>query len=254
MPWSEEVLVTVSDLEDKKNAVRELRDQVAELQSNNDYSMRMKDIAFQEQLKKLTERYTSELEAERQQYELLREEKLDTEREYTERLNSMEVSGVGSRRVARGRRSSRHSSLPLPRAQLSDCTHIFLFLFPRVCSPCCVQIAHRSEMQKRESLYQGKIMDEVDRYQSLQSDVENQRAMWRNKRNAMLTAHNQFMQQLTVDNERRLEGARDRRQALEDDVVCGFDASVHAPCSLVCVCARVDTLTIVCVCKRCRRA
>ena len=36
--------------------VRELRDQVAELQSNNDYAMRMKDIAFQEQLKKITER------------------------------------------------------------------------------------------------------------------------------------------------------------------------------------------------------
>ena len=57
LPWSEEVLVTVSDLDDKKTAVRDLRDQVAELQSNNDYAMRMMDIMFQEKLKKITERY-----------------------------------------------------------------------------------------------------------------------------------------------------------------------------------------------------
>jgi hypothetical protein len=92
VPWGDEVQVTVSDLDDKKTAVRDLRDQVAELQSNNDYAIRMMDIMFQEKLKKITERYTSELESERQQYDLLREEKLDAEREYTERLNSMEVA------------------------------------------------------------------------------------------------------------------------------------------------------------------
>lgn len=58
--WADEILVTVSDLDDKKAAVRDLRDQVAELQSANDYTLRMKDIAFQEQLKKVTERSTGE--------------------------------------------------------------------------------------------------------------------------------------------------------------------------------------------------
>ncbi len=39
------------------------------MQSNNDYSIRMRDIAFQERLKKMTERYTTELDHNREQYE-----------------------------------------------------------------------------------------------------------------------------------------------------------------------------------------
>jgi len=94
VPWADEVAVTLSDLEDKRAAVRDLRDQVAELQSTHDYTLRMKDIAFQEQLKRLTESATAQLEGERQAYDLLREEKVDAEREYTERLNAMEVGSL----------------------------------------------------------------------------------------------------------------------------------------------------------------
>ncbi len=78
------------------------------VQSNNDYANRMRDIAFQERLKKLTERYTTELDHNREQFDLLREEKLDVEHEYSERLKVMEI-------------------------------------------------AHQSELQKRESLYQSKL-------------------------------------------------------------------------------------------------
>lgn len=81
-----------------------------------------------------------------------------------------------------------------------------------------MEIAHRSEMQKRESLYQGKIMEEVERFQALQSDVEAQRAMWGNRRAAMVASHMAFLQQLTSDYERRLEAARDRRHELQEEV------------------------------------
>jgi cilia- and flagella-associated protein 57 len=92
VPFSEEVLVTRSDLEDRATSIAELRDAVDELQSNNDYANRMRDIAFQERLKKLTERYTTELDHNREQYDLLREEKLDVEHEFSERLKVMEMS------------------------------------------------------------------------------------------------------------------------------------------------------------------
>ena len=92
MPAAEEVLVTRTDLEERASSIAELRDTVMELQSNNDYAMRMRDIAFQERMKKLTERYTTELDHNREQYDLLREEKMDLEHEFTERLKSMEVS------------------------------------------------------------------------------------------------------------------------------------------------------------------
>ncbi len=61
-------------------------------QSNNDYSIRMRDIAFQERLKKMTERYTTELDHNREQYDLLREEKMDIDHEFSERLKAMEIT------------------------------------------------------------------------------------------------------------------------------------------------------------------
>lgn len=200
--------------------------------------------------------YTSELETERQQFDLLREEKLDLEREYTERMNSMEVSALthpeaevlysvygawlnGAARV--GWHHPADSTLSSSRCgkQVHE-WFVSLSLahespFPPVSHHlrvnCDVQVAHRSEMQKRESLYQGKIMEEVERYQSLQSDVDSQRAMWQKKRDAMTAAHRQYMTQLTGDYERRLEAARDRRRELEDEVVCAsvaFSRSLFA--------------------------
>ncbi len=62
------------------------------VQSNNDYAMRMRDIAFQERLKKMTERYTTDLDHNREQYDLLREEKMDLEHEFSERLKAMEIT------------------------------------------------------------------------------------------------------------------------------------------------------------------
>jgi len=61
-------------------------------------------------------------------------------------------------------------------------------------------------------------MEEVERYQTLQTDVDAQRTMWQNKRNAMVAAHNTYAGQLTSDYERRLESVRDRRHELEDEV------------------------------------
>ena len=54
--------------------------------------MRMRDIAFQERLKKMTERYTTELDHNREQYDLLREEKMDIDHEFSERLKAMEIT------------------------------------------------------------------------------------------------------------------------------------------------------------------
>ena len=52
----------------------------------------MRDIAFQERLKKMTERYTTELDHNREQYDLLREEKMDIDHEFSERLKAMEIT------------------------------------------------------------------------------------------------------------------------------------------------------------------
>lgn len=45
------------DLEERRAAVRELRDNVAELQSNSSYNLRMREMGFQDDLKKMTGAY-----------------------------------------------------------------------------------------------------------------------------------------------------------------------------------------------------
>ena len=56
VPWCEEVLISLQDLEDRKLEARELRDQLAELRSNSEYTIRMKEIGFRDQIKKLTDK------------------------------------------------------------------------------------------------------------------------------------------------------------------------------------------------------
>mmetsp|Transcript_12785 Transcript_12785/g.26063 ORF Transcript_12785/g.26063 Transcript_12785/m.26063 type:complete len:1199 (+) Transcript_12785:49-3645(+) len=90
MSWSEEVLVTKSDLEEKQALMQELGTKVDELALHNEYQLRLKDMNYQEKIKETTEKYTQDLEQDKNKYELLREEKNDMEMEYDERLKQMD--------------------------------------------------------------------------------------------------------------------------------------------------------------------
>ena len=90
MPWSEEILVTKSDLEEKNLAMQELRNKIEELQLHNEYQLRLKDMSYSEKIKEVTEKYMQDLEQEKNKYELLREEKNDIEMECEERHRQME--------------------------------------------------------------------------------------------------------------------------------------------------------------------
>jgi chromosome segregation ATPase len=61
-------------------------------------------------------------------------------------------------------------------------------------------------------------MEEVERYQSLSSDVDAQKTMWSNKRAAMVAAHGAYALQLRSDYERQLNTARERRAELSDEL------------------------------------
>lgn len=166
IPWSDEILVTRSDLEDMAAAIAELEEAQEELRSNNEYALRMREIAFQEDMKKVTERYTSELEQERQQFDLLAEEKVDLEREFGERIAAMEV-------------------------------------------------AHRSECQKREGMYQEQIMDEVERYQQLEAECRAATEAHREKRAHILSTHASTLEEVRAALEKELSEARERRMELQ---------------------------------------
>lgn len=75
--WSEEVLVSKNDLEEKNNQIEELTFKVNELKSENEYESRLKDLNHQEQLKDLTEKFIQEMDALKARNFMLKSEKED---------------------------------------------------------------------------------------------------------------------------------------------------------------------------------
>ena len=88
--YSEEVLVTKGDLEEKNALMHELEGQVDELTLHNEYQLRLKDMDYNEKIKEVTEKFTQDLEQHKNRYELLREEKNDLEMEEEEKIKHME--------------------------------------------------------------------------------------------------------------------------------------------------------------------
>ena len=172
LPWAEEALVTAQDLEERRSAVRELREGLSELQGTSQYNLRTKEVTFQEAVRKETQRATTELEQLSAQCELVSEEMAESEVEFAERLAAAES-------------------------------------------------AHRAEMQKRESLYQTKIMDEVEKYQTLQQEVSSQKTRWQQRRTQATESHAQAVQRLMAEFERKLEAVRGKRAALEEELSGG---------------------------------
>ena len=84
--YAEEVLVTKSDLEEKNAVMAELKAKVDELALHNEYQLRLKDMSYAEKTKEVTEKFTQEIEQEKNRFELLREEKNDMEVEFEEQL------------------------------------------------------------------------------------------------------------------------------------------------------------------------
>lgn len=86
---SEETLVTKNDLEERQALVEELSSKVSELKSQAEYQLHLKDMDHSEKIKEATEKFTQELEQDKNRYELLNEEKNDMEIEFEERIKQM---------------------------------------------------------------------------------------------------------------------------------------------------------------------
>eukprot|EP00240_Pyramimonas_obovata_P000064 CAMPEP_0118921440 /NCGR_PEP_ID=MMETSP1169-20130426/720_1 /TAXON_ID=36882 /ORGANISM="Pyramimonas obovata, Strain CCMP722" /LENGTH=1196 /DNA_ID=CAMNT_0006862159 /DNA_START=210 /DNA_END=3800 /DNA_ORIENTATION=+ len=93
--FAEEVLVTRSDLEEKKARMAELETQVNELTTQNEYKLRLKDLDLNERIKDITEKFTHELEGDKAKFELLLQEKNEQEMEYEEKLKQSEERHQG---------------------------------------------------------------------------------------------------------------------------------------------------------------
>jgi len=88
LPFSEEILVTKSDLEEKEQLTSELQNKVDEDEQKYKYQMRNKEKEMMEQQQRLTEKFQQEVDAERAKTENLQQEKTEMEQEYEEQRKS----------------------------------------------------------------------------------------------------------------------------------------------------------------------
>ena len=92
VPFSEEVLVTKSDLEEKNALMNELRSKVDELTASNEYQIRLHDINHQEKLKEISEKYSLQIEHDKSRIDMMRDEKSELEMEFEEKINQLKLS------------------------------------------------------------------------------------------------------------------------------------------------------------------
>jgi hypothetical protein len=89
VPFSEEILVHRSDLDEKSGMMIDLQGKVAELTTTNDYELRKRDNKYQEKMKEVTDKYQMQLEHNVSKIENLRTEKRELEAECEEKINQL---------------------------------------------------------------------------------------------------------------------------------------------------------------------
>uniref|UniRef100_G1NBL2 EML-like second beta-propeller domain-containing protein n=1 Tax=Meleagris gallopavo TaxID=9103 RepID=G1NBL2_MELGA len=80
--YAEEVLIMKSDIEEKNRAMLDLQIRVSELQTENDYQLRLKDMSCSEKIKELEETFTQELESLKNKHQILQAEKDNQEMQH----------------------------------------------------------------------------------------------------------------------------------------------------------------------------
>ncbi|XP_072199610.1 cilia- and flagella-associated protein 57 [Excalfactoria chinensis] len=85
--YAEEVLIMKSNIEEKSRAMLDLQIRVSELQTENDYQLRLKDMSYSEKIKELEETFTQELESLKNKHQ-----RLQAEKDYEETQHQLQLS------------------------------------------------------------------------------------------------------------------------------------------------------------------
>ncbi|XP_053099420.1 cilia- and flagella-associated protein 57 isoform X2 [Hemicordylus capensis] len=86
IPYSDEVLITRTDMEEKTQIMLELKTRVEELKMENEYQLRLKDMNYNEKIKELTEKFIHEMESLKTKNQVLQSEKEKQEMQHQDQL------------------------------------------------------------------------------------------------------------------------------------------------------------------------
>ncbi|XP_064311392.1 cilia- and flagella-associated protein 57 [Phalacrocorax carbo] len=87
--YAEEVLMMRSDIEEKSQTMLDLQIRVKELQTENDYQLRLKDIYCNEKIKELEENFTQEIGSLKTKHQILQTEKEKQELQHQFQLSEL---------------------------------------------------------------------------------------------------------------------------------------------------------------------
>ncbi|XP_028939823.1 cilia- and flagella-associated protein 57, partial [Antrostomus carolinensis] len=87
--YAEEVLIMRSDIEEKSRAILDLQIRVKELQAENDYQLRLKDMYCNEKVKKLEENFTQEIGSLKTKHQIVQAEKEKQELQHQFQLSEL---------------------------------------------------------------------------------------------------------------------------------------------------------------------
>ncbi|XP_007436852.1 cilia- and flagella-associated protein 57-like, partial [Python bivittatus] len=89
IPYSDEVLITRTDMEEKTQVMLELKTRVEELKMENEYQLRLKDMNYNEKIKELTDKFIQEMESLKTKNQVLKTEKEKQEIQHQEQLSEL---------------------------------------------------------------------------------------------------------------------------------------------------------------------
>ncbi|KAI9332528.1 WD40-repeat-containing domain protein [Obelidium mucronatum] len=125
--YSDEILVTKSDLKDKHHVMLDLRQRVEALKTDNETQLKLKDLNYSEKLRDLTDKYTAEIEGLKQLTSVLthdrktNEEKHLTELETAKLANREEIEDMDkSFKIKMAAESEKHKELMTKMALLKS--------------------------------------------------------------------------------------------------------------------------------------
>ncbi|NXW07254.1 CFA57 protein, partial [Fregetta grallaria] len=87
--YAEEVLIMRSDIEEKSQAMLDLQIRVKELQTENDYQLRLRDMYCNEKIKELEENFTQEIDSLKTKHQILKAEKEKQELQHQFQLSEL---------------------------------------------------------------------------------------------------------------------------------------------------------------------
>ncbi|KAJ3033063.1 Cilia- and flagella-associated protein 57, partial [Rhizophlyctis rosea] len=165
--WSDEILVTRSDLKSNVKVMHELKQRVEQLKSDNEMQLKMKDMSHAGKIQEMTEKYMAEIEGLKQLTTNMKKDREGNRLLHQDRMKSItqankdeikEVQTSFTRRMEEEQR--KHASLQARMAELKD-------KWVRQVEE--VEREHRKKVEEVEKYYRGKTREKEEEVGKLKS-------------------------------------------------------------------------------------